>query len=58
MTKQELSALKMAGFIKSQTLVLLGKLDQLDLDSCADECEELHELAEELYLHLKNALEK
>ncbi|WP_256381681.1 Rop family plasmid primer RNA-binding protein [Candidatus Sodalis sp. SoCistrobi] len=36
----------------------MDKLDQLDLDSCADECEELHELAEELYLHLRNALEK
>lgn len=40
MTKQELIALNMAGFIKSQTLILLDKLNQLNLNDCADECEE------------------
>ncbi|WGM03382.1 Rop family plasmid primer RNA-binding protein [Arsenophonus nasoniae] len=50
MTKQELTALNMAGFIKSQTLILLDKLNQLNLDDCADECEELHDMAEALYL--------
>ncbi|MDR5611150.1 Rop family plasmid primer RNA-binding protein [Arsenophonus sp.] len=58
MTKQELSALNMAGFIKSQTLILLDKLNQLNLDDCADECEDLHDMAEELYLNLKRTLDK
>ncbi|UBX30674.1 Rop family plasmid primer RNA-binding protein [Arsenophonus apicola] len=57
MTKQELSTLNMAGFIESQTLILLDKLNQINLDDCADECEELHEMAEALYLHLQRRLE-
>ncbi|HGJ5920367.1 Rop family plasmid primer RNA-binding protein [Arsenophonus apicola] len=57
MTKQELSTLNMAGFIKSQTLILLDKLNQLNLDDCTDECEELYEMAEALYLHLQRNLE-
>ena len=58
MTKQELTALNMAGFIKSQTLILLDKLNQLNLDDCADECEDLHNMAEALYLILKRMLER
>lgn len=58
MTKQKLSALNMAGFIKSQTLILLDKLNQLNLDDCADECEDLHDMAEEPYLNLKCTLER
>ncbi|HGJ5891572.1 MAG TPA: Rop family plasmid primer RNA-binding protein [Arsenophonus apicola] len=58
MTKQELSTLNMAVFIKSQTLILLDKLNQLNLDDCADECEELHEMAEVLYLKLRQRLDK
>ncbi|WP_074168150.1 Rop family plasmid primer RNA-binding protein [Candidatus Arsenophonus triatominarum] len=58
MTKQELTALNMAGFIKSQTLILLDKLNQLNLDDCADECEDLHDMAEELYFNLKRTLDK
>ncbi|HGJ5882616.1 Rop family plasmid primer RNA-binding protein [Arsenophonus sp.] len=58
MTKQELTALNMTGFIKSQTLILLDKLNQLNLDYCADECEDLHDMAEELYLNLKKTLER
>lgn len=58
MTKQELTALNMAGFIKSQTLILLDKLNQLNLDDCADECEDLHGMAEVLYLNLKRTLER
>ncbi|WP_334473080.1 Rop family plasmid primer RNA-binding protein [Arsenophonus sp. PmNCSU2021_1] len=57
MKKQELSVLNMAGFIKSQTLILLDKLNQLNLDDCADECEDLHDMAEKLYLNLKKTLE-
>ncbi|PAV09035.1 Rop family plasmid primer RNA-binding protein [Arsenophonus sp. ENCA] len=58
MNKQELSALNMAGFIKSQTLILLDKLNQLNLDDCADECVDLHYMAEELYFNLKKTLER
>ncbi|QBY46433.1 Rop family plasmid primer RNA-binding protein (plasmid) [Arsenophonus nasoniae] len=58
MTKQELTALNIAGFIKSQTLILLDKLNQLNLDDCADECEDLYDMAEELYLNLKKTLER
>lgn len=48
----------MAGFIKSQTLLFLEKFDQLNLDDFADECENLHEQDEQLYLHSKQRLEK
>lgn len=37
----------MAGFIKSQSLTLLEKLDAPDADEQAAMCEKLHELAEE-----------
>ncbi|EJV4972061.1 Rop family plasmid primer RNA-binding protein [Escherichia coli] len=37
MTKQEKTALNMARFIKSQTLTLLEKLNELDADDHADE---------------------
>lgn len=57
MTKQEISSLNMAGFIKSQTLILLDKLNQLNLDDCVDECKDLHEMAEKVYLNLKKTLE-
>ncbi|HGJ5879107.1 MAG TPA: Rop family plasmid primer RNA-binding protein [Arsenophonus nasoniae] len=56
MTKQELTALNMAGFFKNPTLILLDKLNQLNLDDCADECEDLHDMAEALYLNLKRML--
>ncbi|EEO7019640.1 Rop family plasmid primer RNA-binding protein [Salmonella enterica subsp. enterica serovar Virchow] len=56
MTKQELSAVKMAKFIKTQTLILLEKLNDLDLDERADECEHLHEMAETLYCNLEKQL--
>ncbi|WP_429137979.1 Rop family plasmid primer RNA-binding protein [Aeromonas veronii] len=56
MTKQELSAVNMAKFIKAQTLILLEKLNNLDLDERADECEHLHEVAETLYCNLEKQL--
>ncbi|WP_370553395.1 Rop family plasmid primer RNA-binding protein [Edwardsiella tarda] len=56
MTKQELSAVNMAKFIKAQTLILLEKLNDLDLDERADECEHLHEMAETLYCNLEKQL--
>lgn len=49
MTKQQKTALNMAKFIQAQSLLLLGKLNELDLDSEADLCEKLHEDAEQLF---------
>lgn len=48
MTKQEKTALHMAKFIQGQSLLLLEKLGELDLDTEADMCEKLHEDAEML----------
>ncbi|WP_115769865.1 Rop family plasmid primer RNA-binding protein, partial [Escherichia coli] len=48
MTKQQKTALNMATFIQGQTLLLLEKLNELDLDVEADLCEKLHEDAEQL----------
>ena len=48
MTKQQKTALNMAKFIQGQTLLLLEKLNELDLDVEADLCEKLHEDAEQL----------
>jgi len=49
MTKQEKTALNMAKFIKDQSLLLLEKLNELDMDAPADLCERLHEDAETLW---------
>lgn len=49
MTKQHKTALNMAKFIQAQTLLLLEKLNELDLDTEADMCERLHEDAEQLF---------
>jgi len=57
MNKQHIAALNMAKFIKTQSLLLLEKLNELDLDAQANECEQLHEQAEALYDHLTQALE-
>ena len=50
MTKQESAALNMAKFIRAQSL--LEKLDVLDLDDEAADCERMHEQAEALYRKL------
>ena len=42
MTKQESAALNMAKFIRAQSLLLLEKLDVLDLDDEAADCERMH----------------
>ncbi|HCB0539857.1 TPA: Rop family plasmid primer RNA-binding protein [Klebsiella pneumoniae] len=55
MTKQQKSAVNMAKFIQSQTLLLLEKLNELDSDHEADLCEKLHEDAEALYRRLQTA---
>ncbi|WP_379971607.1 Rop family plasmid primer RNA-binding protein [Edwardsiella ictaluri] len=44
MKKQEATAINMAKFIKAQLLILLEKLNELDLDERANECEQLHDL--------------
>ncbi|MEB2307657.1 Rop family plasmid primer RNA-binding protein [Citrobacter braakii] len=49
MTKQQKIALNMAKFIQGQTLLLLDKLNELDLDAEADLCERLNEDAEQLF---------
>jgi len=46
----------MAKFIQDQSLLLLEKLNELDLDSEADMCEKLHEDAERLYAVLQDRL--
>lgn len=57
MNRQESAALNMAKFIRTQTLILLEKIDQLDLDDEATECEKLHEQAENLYQKLQARLD-
>ncbi|EAB5867376.1 Rop family plasmid primer RNA-binding protein [Salmonella enterica subsp. enterica serovar Enteritidis] len=49
MTRQEKTALNMARFIRTQTLTLLEKLNELDADDQADICESLCDHADELY---------
>jgi len=46
----------MAKFIQGQSLFLLEKLHELNLDSDADLCEKLHEDAEYLYHSLSGRL--
>ena len=49
MGKKEKSALNVAKFIRSQTLILLDKLNELDDDEGADACEKLHDDIEALH---------
>ncbi|CCI69620.1 unnamed protein product (plasmid) [Klebsiella pneumoniae subsp. rhinoscleromatis SB3432] len=56
MTKQEKTALNMAKFIKDQSLLLLEKLNELDMDTPADMCERLHEDAETLWQVMRDKL--
>lgn len=49
MSKQQKTALNMAKFIQAQSLLLLEKLNELDLDTEAYLCEKLHEDAEQLF---------
>jgi hypothetical protein len=48
LTKKQKAALNMATFLKSQSLDLLGKLEELDLDEQSELCDRLHEQASEL----------
>jgi ABC-type enterochelin transport system ATPase subunit len=56
MTKQQKTVLNMAKFIQDQSLLLLEKLNELDLDGEADMCEKLREDAERLYSNLMTTL--
>jgi len=56
MTKQQKTALNMAKFIQDQSLLLLERLNELDLDSEADMCERLHEDVELLHSSLMATL--
>lgn len=58
MTKQQKTALNMAKFIQAQSLLLLEKLNEPDLDDEADMCEKLHEDAERLHEVLLGRLEQ
>ena len=56
--RQESAALNMAKFIRAQTLLLLERIDLLDFDDEATDCEQLHEQAEALYRKLSARLEQ
>ncbi|QED76705.1 Rop family plasmid primer RNA-binding protein (plasmid) [Escherichia coli] len=57
MNKQQKTAVNMAKFIRDQSLLLLDRLNELDLDHHeADFCEKLHEDAERLYRSLSARL--
>lgn len=58
MTKQQKTALNMAKFIQAQSLLLLEKLNELDLDDEADMCEKLHDDAERLHEVLLGRIEQ
>jgi len=52
MNKHHKTALNMAKFIQGHSLLLLDKLNELELDTEADICERLHEDAERLHAGL------
>jgi len=52
MNKHHKIALNMAKFIQGQSLLLLEKLNELELDTEADMCERLHEEAERFHAGL------
>lgn len=58
MTKQEKAALNMAKFIQAQTLLLLERLNELNLDEMANQCERLHEMSEQLHDDLKKEVDR
>ncbi|MDM7115425.1 Rop family plasmid primer RNA-binding protein [Klebsiella pneumoniae] len=49
--------MNMAKFIQNQSLLLLEKLNELDLDVEADLCEKLHDDAEHLFSTLSSRLD-
>jgi len=57
LNKQQKTALNMAKFIQGQSLLLLEKLNELDLDAEADLCETLNDNAEHLFRTLSSKLD-
>ncbi|MBJ4150241.1 Rop family plasmid primer RNA-binding protein [Salmonella enterica subsp. enterica serovar Derby] len=57
MNRQESAVLNIAKFIRAQTLLLLERIDLLDFDDEATDCEQLHEQAEALSRKLSARLE-
>ncbi|WP_241365312.1 Rop family plasmid primer RNA-binding protein [Klebsiella pneumoniae] len=58
MKNRQKTALKMDKFIQNQSLLLLEKLKELDLDVEADLCEKLHDDAENLFRTLSSGLDE
>lgn len=58
MTKQEKTALDMAKFIQAQTLLLLEKRNELNLDEMANQCERLHEPSEQRHDELTKEVQE
>ncbi|MEB7493564.1 Rop family plasmid primer RNA-binding protein, partial [Klebsiella pneumoniae] len=56
--KQQKTAVNMAKFIQAQSLLLLDRLNDLDLDHEADFCEKLHDDAEHLFRTLSSRLDE
>jgi hypothetical protein len=52
MTRQESAALNIAKFIRARSLLLLERLELLDLDDADGDCEKMHERAEALFRKL------
>lgn len=60
MNKAEKSICNMAGFIRSQSLILIEKIEQLDredLDHVVEKIERLHEYAEAAAIELQSAFD-
>ncbi|MBR7381967.1 Rop family plasmid primer RNA-binding protein [Klebsiella pneumoniae] len=57
MTKQQTTEMNMAKFIQNQSLLLLEKLNELDLDVAAALCENLPDDAEHLFRTLSSSLD-
>lgn len=57
MSKELRTALNMAKFIQGQSLLLLGRLNELNLDDDADLCDCINDRAEQLYRSLSARVE-
>lgn len=53
-SKKQKAVVNMAKFLKGQSLDLLGKLEELQMDEFAERCERLHEMAEALFNELNS----
>lgn len=58
LNKKQKAVLNMAKFLKGQSLDLLGKLEELQLDEHAERCDRLHEMSEELLNCLNSEFKK